>query len=360
MILDKKAFRAVYEYYLMFEEARKRNVLITEETPWLPRRLKLRQKELEAKRVEAQRNRDISDAWFHLRNAQAGKYYLNMHHLYLLTMPELKFEMKDLEPFVAPEVGVKRRRSLLSVGEENDELTQPLKRQRVTEPVVATKQGVKRRRSLISECDEKDELTAPPLKRQRIHEPVVAPEPGVKRRRSVLHIGDEIDELAPPLKRHRLTVNDDNDDNEAEEELTDIRNDSLCYSDSDDDNDDDDTLFGLSIIDEAEMEEEQEQEQEAFPLFDNNEDSDDELEASDAAVVPSLGLVMDDANEEEVAEEQAQETEAPSNISPPPTQVRRSERLANARNLQARLRLPVLRRSPRLALLPRVSYVGMC
>jgi phosphoribosyl-AMP cyclohydrolase len=88
---------------------------------------------------------------------------------------------------------------------------------------------------------------------------------------------------------------------------------------------------------------------------------DDESLASDV----DLNIVMDNnSNEEEeqeqVVEEQQQEEEEEEEEIPPPQPVRRSQRLAS--NLQAILPalVPVLRRSPRLALLPRVSYVGMC
>jgi hypothetical protein len=47
-------------------------------------------------------------------------------------------------------------------------------------------------------------------------------------------------------------------------------------------------------------------------------------------------------------------------IAPPTQQVRRSRRLALARTRNEAIVPPMLRRSPRLALLPRVSYVGMC
>jgi hypothetical protein len=49
-------------------------------------------------------------------------------------------------------------------------------------------------------------------------------------------------------------------------------------------------------------------------------------------------------------------------VSPPLPQLRRSQRLANAAASRQTLPPlpPELRRSPRLALKPRVSYVGMC
>jgi hypothetical protein len=106
--------------------------------------------------------------------------------------------------------------------------------------------------------------------------------------------------------------------------------------------------------------EEQDQET-ASPLFDcsNNDDRNNVTTASDNNLGPALTSINKTDNEEKNDEEKEQEVPL---IDPPMPQVRRSQRLANALRTKELLRPtpPILRRSPRLALIPRVSYVGMC
>jgi hypothetical protein len=99
---------------------------------------------------------------------------------------------------------------------------------------------------------------------------------------------------------------------------------------------------------------------------DENRDSMNQTSIDDEPIAPDVELdlvveenfvpVVQEAEEEEV------ELPVPPVVSPPLPQLRRSQRLANAAASRQTLPLlpPVLRRSPRLALKPRVSYVGMC
>jgi hypothetical protein len=110
--------------------------------------------------------------------------------------------------------------------------------------------------------------------------------------------------------------------------------------------------------DKNEQEEGQQQELEIRQIHaSDNIDVDNVTMVSDADQIPVFNLV--DINDNKKGKQQEPEQEAPS-IVPPLPQVRRSQRLANARTLQELPIPPILRRSPRLALMPRVSYVGMC
>jgi hypothetical protein len=119
--------------------------------------------------------------------------------------------------------------------------------------------------------------------------------------------------------------------------------DSLCCNDSSNNDENRDSINQTSIDDE--------------PIAPNQTSIDDEPIAPD--VDPDL--VVEESFVPEVQEEEV-ELPVPPVLSPPLPQLRRSQRLANA--AASRQTLPllprVLRRSPRLALKPQVSYVGMC
>jgi hypothetical protein len=98
---------------------------------------------------------------------------------------------------------------------------------------------------------------------------------------------------------------------------------------------------------------------------DKNRDSINQTSIDDQPIAPDveLDLVVEENFVPVVPEEEeVVELPVPPVVSPPLPQLRRSQRLANA--AASRQTLPllprVLRRSPRLALKPRVSYVGMC
>jgi hypothetical protein len=137
-----------------------------------------------------------------------------------------------------------------------------------------------------------------------------------------------------------------------------------------DDNNEDENTNNIDVInildfndddkeeDKNEQEEGQQQESEIRQIHaSTNVDAANVTVVSDADQIPVFNLVDIDDNKK--GKHQEQEQEAPS-IVPPLPQVRRSQRLANARTLQELPIPPILRRSPRLALMPRVSYVGMC
>jgi hypothetical protein len=235
---------------------------------------------------------------------------------------------------------------------------------------------------------------------------------GVKRGRTLLYIDGDKDELAPPLKRQRFTTitndapeesrtchidhaatendgvtnddyncDDDDDDDtsvnwdfvlshynraipenncatvysqpSSDEIVTQTinRRDSLCYSDSDDDYDVD-SLVGLDILDLAD----DASTTSGIDLvlgMDNNDFAMDH----DEDIIDVVPMAPDTTDNEDVVE-----AEVPPPVSPPTQQVRRSRRLAIVRTRSELLPVlpPTLRRSPRLALLPRISYVGMC
>jgi hypothetical protein len=90
--------------------------------------------------------------------------------------------------------------------------------------------------------------------------------------------------------------------------------------------------------------------------YSNNEDVND-FSMSQTEAIDDLPMISSTTDNEDTVEEAE---EVPPFLSPPTQHVRRSRRLAIARTINEVQVPPMLRRSPRLALKPRVSYVGMC
>ena len=227
-------------------------------------------------------------------------------------------------------------------------------------------------------------------------------ESGDKRKRGFLIETDEDKDDLQPTKRQRFTTVAENEptaphNDDAQEDIGNNLDDSLCYSednDENDDGDDDSMLFGLAFVDDEPLlpvgvlgtedneddidEEQHDEEKEVQVLPSPPADKEPLIEATDDE---PLGMDNIDTNynnnddhevvdgEDDDEEEEEEEEEVPPATPPsPPQQLRRSRRIAaNAVTTQVPppppllllLLQPLLRRSARLALIPRVSYVGM-
>ena len=132
---------------------------------------------------------------------------------------------------------------------------------------------------------------------------------------------------------------------------------SFNYSDDDDDDvdDNDSTLWGESIVHDDEGCNEEEE-------VDVDEEEEEEEKEEEESVFGSNEVI--DFDDVEAEEDVFGSIEVPELLPPvthsPPPQLRRSSRLASMIAISVPPLQPVLRRSPRLALLTRVSYVGMC
>ena len=272
-----------------------------------------------------------------------------------------------------------------------------------------TESGDKRKRGFLIETDEdKDDLQ--PTKRQRFttvaeneptapHNDDAQEDIGNKRKRGFLIETDEDKDDLQPTKRQRFTTVAENEptaphNDDAQEDIGNNLDDSLCYSednDENDDGDDDSMLFGLAFVDDEPLlpvgvlgtedneddidEEQHDEEKEVQVLPSPPADKEPLIEATDDEPLDMDNIdtnynnnddheVVDGEDDDEEEEEEVPPATPPS----PPQQLRRSRRIAaNAVTTQVPppppllllLLQPLLRRSARLALIPRVSYVGM-